>query len=168
MTLAKSPLSWMAVVLTIAALGCARRQPAPVIETAAATPPPAPQQAPEPAPTPVEDVSDQLKSIVLHFAFDEAVLTSEDQTQLTKLAGVLKSHSSTNIRVVGHCDERGTEEYNLALGQRRAEVAKKYLVDLGVDPKRVDTLSYGFERPLDTRHLEEAWAKNRRDEFTRN
>jgi peptidoglycan-associated lipoprotein len=115
-----------------------------------------------------EDVNGLLKSIVLHFAFDEAVLTGDDQTQLHRLADILKKYPSAKIRVVGHCDERGTEEYNLALGQRRAEVAKKYLTDLGVDMQRVDTLSYGFERPLDSRHLEEAWARNRRDEITPN
>ena len=69
------------------------------------------------------------------------------------------------IQIAGHCDDRGTEEYNLALGQKRAEVAKKYLVSLGVDPSRIQTISYGEDRPLDPRDTEEAWAANRRDEF---
>jgi peptidoglycan-associated lipoprotein len=158
---------WVAIVLMIASLGCASRQPVtpPVNETSSAMAAPAPEPVPETPPTQSEDISSLLKAIVLHFALDEAVLTTEDQGQLRRLSDILKSHPSSKIRVVGHCDERGTEEYNLALGQRRAEVAKKYLVDLGVTADRVDTLSYGFERPLDPRHLEEAWAANRRDEF---
>ncbi|MFP3929181.1 MAG: OmpA family protein, partial [Desulfobacteraceae bacterium] len=69
------------------------------------------------------------------------------------------------VRIEGHCDERGTNEYNLALGERRANAAKKYLISLGVSEDRVRTISYGEERPADPRHNEEAWAKNRRDEF---
>jgi peptidoglycan-associated lipoprotein len=67
--------------------------------------------------------------------------------------------------VEGHCDERGTEAYNMALGERRAEAAKDYIVNLGIAPNRIGTISYGEERPVDPRHNEEAWAKNRRAHF---
>ena len=70
--------------------------------------------------------------------------------------------------IEGHCDERGTNEYNLDLGDRRAESAKAFLTDLGIDPARLTTISYGEERPVDPRHMEEAWAKNRRDHFVVN
>ncbi len=70
------------------------------------------------------------------------------------------------MRIEGNCDERGTVEYNLALGQKRADAAKAYLVNLGVDGKRLETVSYGKEKPVDPGHNEEAWAKNRRDHFT--
>ena len=69
------------------------------------------------------------------------------------------------MTIEGHCDERGTDEYNLALGDRRANSAKSFLVDLGISPRRLTTISFGEERPLDPRHNEEAWAKNRRCEF---
>jgi peptidoglycan-associated lipoprotein len=69
------------------------------------------------------------------------------------------------VLIEGHCDERGTTEYNLALGERRAKEAKKYFVELGIDGKRIKTISYGKERPLDPGNNEEAWAKNRRDHF---
>jgi peptidoglycan-associated lipoprotein len=74
-------------------------------------------------------------------------------------------HGEYNVVVEGHCDERGTNEYNLALGARRAGEAMKYFVELGVDAKRIKTISYGEEKPLDPGHNDEAWAKNRRDQF---
>jgi peptidoglycan-associated lipoprotein len=72
------------------------------------------------------------------------------------------------VTIEGHCDERGTNEYNLALGDRRAESAKSFLIDLGIDSSRLTTISYGEERPVDPRNMEEAWAKNRRDHFVVN
>ena len=76
----------------------------------------------------------------------------------------LKAHPAARIRIAGNCDELGTEEYNLALGQKRAEVAKHYLVDLGISASRVDTISYGKERPVSEGHDAEAHAANRRDD----
>jgi peptidoglycan-associated lipoprotein len=78
---------------------------------------------------------------------------------------LLKKYPVMKFQIEGHCDERGTGEYNLALGERRANSAKNYLVSLGISAARISTISYGKERPLDPGHNEEAWAKNRRDHF---
>ncbi len=101
----------------------------------------------------------------IQFDFDKFTLRDEVRGTLNKHAEWLKKNQQTTVTVEGHCDERGTAEYNLALGERRADAAAKYLTAMGVDAKRIKTLSYSFERPLDTRHNEEAWAKNRRGHF---
>ncbi len=108
-----------------------------------------------------------MQRSVIHFDFDQDILKPESQERLQELAPLLRSQPNVRIQIAGNCDERGTEEYNLHLGQRRAGVARKYLVDLGVAPGQIDTSSYGFERPVDPAHNENAWALNRRDEFTR-
>jgi len=96
------------------------------------------------------------------YAFDESTLSADAQTALTTSANWLKKNSQYSLLVEGHCDERGTEQYNLALGDRRANAAKEYMVALGVDAGRIRTVSYGEERPFDPGHDEAAWAKNRR------
>jgi len=96
------------------------------------------------------------------YAFDESTLSADAQTALTTSANWLKKNSQYNLLIEGHCDERGTEQYNLALGDRRANTAKEYLMTLGVDGNRMRTVSYGEERPFDPGHDETAWAKNRR------
>lgn len=101
----------------------------------------------------------------IHFDFDQYSLREEDKQILSHLADYLLKNKTVKIVIEGNCDERGTAEYNLALGDRRAQEAKKYLVNSGVDSKRIKTISYGKERPLDPAHNEEAWAKNRRDHF---
>ena len=101
----------------------------------------------------------------IYFDFDKSDLKPEARAILRKKADWLLKHPEYSVRIEGNCDERGTNEYNLALGQRRADAAKKFLVALGVDESRISTISYGEERPVDPRHCEEAWAKNRRDEF---
>jgi peptidoglycan-associated lipoprotein len=102
----------------------------------------------------------------IHFVFDRSDLRPDAREILDVHAKWLKAHPEFNVRIEGNCDERGTVEYNMALGQRRAASAMKYLVDLGIAKKRLSTISYGKERPLDPGHNEEAWAKNRRDHFT--
>lgn len=97
------------------------------------------------------------------FNYNESTLSADAQSALTASANWLKSHPQYNLLVEGHCDERGTEQYNLALGDHRAQTAKDYLVTLGVDAGRIRTVSYGEERPFDPGHDEAAWAKNRRD-----
>ncbi|HEX3071251.1 MAG TPA: peptidoglycan-associated lipoprotein Pal [Thermoanaerobaculia bacterium] len=97
------------------------------------------------------------------FEFNEATLSASAQAALTSSATWLKKNGQYNLLIEGHCDERGTEQYNLALGDRRANQAKEYLVTLGVDAGRIRTVSYGEERPFDPGHDESAWAKNRRD-----
>ena len=114
-------------------------------------------------PKTIEEVS-PLEDI--HFAFDEYDLTSMAQNILQKNALWMKNNPDTNVQIEGHCDERGTNEYNMALGQRRVNSAKKYLIKLGVNEAQLSTISYGEEKPLDPGHNEEAWAKNRRGHFT--
>jgi len=96
------------------------------------------------------------------FAFDSSELSAESRTTLEKQAFWLRKYPQATVSVEGHCDERGTREYNLALGERRAAAARDYLVSLGVDPSRVATISYGKERPTVLGSNEEAWAQNRR------
>ncbi|MEA1945869.1 MAG: peptidoglycan-associated lipoprotein Pal [Thermodesulfobacteriota bacterium] len=104
----------------------------------------------------------------IFFEFDSAVLLAEAQEILKKKAEWLINNSDVTATIEGHCDERGTNEYNLALGERRAESAKTFLMDLGIAESRLNSISYGEERPLDPGHNEEAWAKNRRGHFTIN
>ena len=101
----------------------------------------------------------------IHFDFDKYYIRPDAAEILKKKAQWLKEHPEVHLLIEGHCDERGTEEYNLALGERRANSAKEFLVSLGIDPKRISVISYGEERPVDPRSCEEAWAKNRRDHF---
>ncbi len=98
----------------------------------------------------------------VHFDFDKFNLTDEARATLDKHAAWLNKNRNVNITIEGHCDERGTAEYNLALGQRRADAAAKYLTDMGVEQSMIKTISYGEERPQDSGHNEDAWAKNRR------
>jgi peptidoglycan-associated lipoprotein len=98
----------------------------------------------------------------IHFDFDKYNIRPGDADILKENAALLKKYSKVKIQIEGHCDERGTIEYNLALGERRANNTKKYLVSLGVSADRISTISYGKEKPLDPGHNEEAWAKNRR------
>jgi peptidoglycan-associated lipoprotein len=109
------------------------------------------------------DVSDLVD---VFFAFDKSDLTSEGREKLTRNARILKSASGVKIVVEGHCDERGTTEYNLGLGERRASVVKNYLVSLGVSASRIRTISYGEEKPFAFGHDETAWKQNRRAHFS--
>jgi peptidoglycan-associated lipoprotein len=105
-----------------------------------------------------------LRGAVAHFDFDRDQLKPDGQEKLRQVADALRTHPKAHVRISGYCDELGTEEYNLALGQRRAEVARKYLVALGVSPGQVDTVSFGKEKPADPGHNDDAHAANRRDE----
>lgn len=101
----------------------------------------------------------------IYFDFDKSELKPEARAILEKKASWLRGNGAYKVRIEGHCDERGTNEYNLALGERRANSALKYLNALGVSAERISTISYGEERPADPGHNQAAWAKNRRDEF---
>ena len=101
----------------------------------------------------------------IHFDFDKYTIKPDARETLKKIADKLKASSEIKLLIEGNCDERGTVEYNLALGERRANAAMKYLVDLGIDGGRITTLSNGKEKPMDPGHTEEAWAKNRNDHF---
>ncbi len=98
----------------------------------------------------------------IHFDFDKYDVRRGDEEVLRQNAALLKKYPRVKIQIEGHCDERGTVEYNLALGERRASNTKKYLISLGIDSNRISTISYGKEKPLDRGHNEEAWAANRR------
>jgi len=104
----------------------------------------------------------------IFFEFDSSVLLAEAQAILEKKAEWLRNNSDVTVTIEGHCDERGTNEYNLALGDRRAVSAKTFLMNLGIEGLRLSCISYGEERPVDPGHDEKAWAKNRRDHFTIN
>jgi peptidoglycan-associated lipoprotein len=107
--------------------------------------------------------SDPLHPI--YFDFDRFNIRDDMKPVMEENALFLLDHPEFRIEIQGNCDERGTNEYNLALGERRAKAAQAYLVNLGMNPDRIDTVSFGEERPLEPGHNEEAWAKNRRDDF---
>jgi len=102
---------------------------------------------------------------MIFFAFDSFELTPESREVLNSKADAMKKYSLFTIVIEGHCDERGTSEYNLALGERRAKAAQEFLSQLGIPDSRMTIVSYGKERPLDPSKTESAWSKNRRDEF---
>jgi peptidoglycan-associated lipoprotein len=108
---------------------------------------------------------DQFKADTIHFAFDSAVVRSEDKSKIREVADYLKGNADAAVRVEGNCDERGTSEYNRSLGERRALAAREILVGLGIAADRVDTVSYGLDKPVDPGHNEDAWKQNRRDDF---
>lgn len=101
----------------------------------------------------------------VYFDFDQSVVREDMRERVEMAAAFLKDNPSTQVRVEGNCDERGTNEYNMALGERRGQSAKKYLMLLGIDESRMNTISYGEERPLNYGHDELSWSQNRRDDF---
>jgi peptidoglycan-associated lipoprotein len=111
----------------------------------------------------VERSATELRTI--YFEFDAYSLQSDARNRLEQNAQYMREHPQARIEVQGNCDDRGSTEYNLALGQRRAEAARRYLVNLGIDAGRIDTISFGEENPAVRGHSETAWAKNRRDDF---
>jgi peptidoglycan-associated lipoprotein len=137
---------------------------APAPAPAPAPKPPAPTPAPTPPPRPAEFMANaNLKEI--HFDFDKYNIRPGDAKILDANAAWLKSNPGNLILIEGHCDERGTAEYNLALGERRAKSTMNYLVAQGVQASRITIISYGKERPLCTEHTEACWARNRRAAF---
>ena len=125
------------------------------------TPPPAPAPA-ETAPAPAPGSSDFQP---VFFDFDSYTLRTDARTALDADARLLRDHANLQVTIEGHCDERGTVEYNQALGEKRAQAARDYLTAAGVDASRLQIVSYGKERPFDPGHDEAAWAKNRRAHF---
>lgn len=99
------------------------------------------------------------------FTYDSSVILPKEEPKLIRKAEYMKANSGMTVTIEGHCDERGTNEYNLALGERRAESAKQFMIQLGISPSRIETVSYGEERPVDPGHNESAWRKNRRAHF---
>ncbi|MCX7827392.1 MAG: peptidoglycan-associated lipoprotein Pal [Verrucomicrobiae bacterium] len=107
----------------------------------------------------------RLAANTVHFAFDSAVINPSERPKLDDMAAYMRENPGQIITIEGHCDERGTAEYNRALGERRALACREYLIGAGIDGNKLQTISYGKERPVDPGHNEEAWAKNRRAEF---
>jgi len=149
----------LVVLATVALAACASNKP--VETTAPPTPPPVATPAPHgPTPGSVEDFRVTVGDRIF-FAYDQSDLSPEARSVLERQAAWLRQYPSVRVLVEGNCDERGTREYNLALGARRAAAARDYLASLGVSGDRMQTVSYGKERPLDPRSQEEAWSVNR-------
>ena len=174
-----------ALAVTLAATGC-RHKATPITPMSAGLTPPPPVE-PGPGPTmnynpdngnptgiplpPSEDMYGMvpyraaLAAYTVHFAYDSSAIRKSEQASLQSVAQALAADSSAKLLVEGNCDERGTEEYNRSLGERRALAAREALAKLGVDPMRVFTRSYGKDKPADPGHDEAAWKQNRRDDF---
>ena len=161
---------WMVVALLLVMPGllfmvsCQKKVAAQAQPAAKAMEAPKPAPAPAPAPAPVM-AAPAFMTERIFFDYDKSALKMEAQALLKKKAEWLKSTANAKLTIEGNCDERGTAEYNMALGERRAQSAKKFLVDLGIDAKRITTISYGKERPIDPAHNQAAWTKNRNDGF---
>jgi peptidoglycan-associated lipoprotein len=168
--------------LTVVALAlivaCAPKKPAPPPEptpAAVSTPTVVTVEPPAPTPQPTTRVTDDITAKSLSeissylkpafFDYDKSDVRADARDVLAANAAWLKKYPSVQVTVEGHCDERGTSQYNLALGDRRANAAKDYLASLGVDASRIKTVSYGKERPFATGHDEDSWQKNRRAHF---
>ena len=175
-----------ALIVAVTAAACGKKvppvakpMPPPTTKTGSTGAPPGPPQpVSEPVPVPPEPIAEDAvgaKSLddlnrdsplkPVFFELDSADLHPVSQATLQENAGVLKKYGTWQITIEGHCDERGTAEYNLALGERRANAARDYLVSLGIGANRVRTVSYGKEFPFDPGHQEGAWSKNRRAHF---
>jgi peptidoglycan-associated lipoprotein len=176
----KKSLLFVAGLVVLTSVACGKKTPPPPPPApppvAPATPPPAPPPRPEVAPQPNE--YDRLKQMSvdeldraglladIRFDFDKAEVRDADRPTLNRNAETLKRFDFIRVTIEGHCDERGTVEYNLALGERRAKAAYDYLVSLGVPADRMKTVSYGKEIPACHESTEDCWQRNRRAKFT--
>ena len=171
----------MLLTATTVAVGCGGKKP-----PEEPAPQPAPAPAPAPTPAPPDDSAERARlesermareaseraravaadlSAVINFDYDQFAVRSADEANLNRKSAILQANPNVRVTIAGHADERGSDEYNLALGNRRAASAKRYLENKGVDGSRLDVVSYGEERPLNPGSDEAAWAQNRRDEF---
>lgn len=169
--------SWVAVlslVVVIALTSCSKKEVkedepliSPSADTGAAAAPATEPVDTAAVPTPETVTTDATapEMQIAYFEFDSYRISSQARDALDKNASWLKSNPTSTVQIEGHCDERGTTEYNLALGERRANAAKDYLIRQGIDRSRLSVISYGEERPLDPGHTEEAWGRNRRAAF---
>ena len=155
-------LPLLVATATLALTACAKKPPKEL------PPPPMDTQAPQapapagPAPGSQADFVASITSDTIHFDTDKSDIDDQDKQILQSQAQWLAKYPGKRITIEGHCDERGTREYNLALGERRANATKNYLAGLGVDPARMSTMSYGKERPIAMGSDEQSWAQNRR------
>ena len=162
------------VVASTGFYGCSSKkkivaQPKQTVKAPEAKSAPAPQvkEAPKIEEKKLEEqlVPRDLRFATVYFDFDESNIRDDQRSILINNAQLLSRYKTVKVKVEGHCDERGTNEYNLALGERRADAVKSFLIDYGIDGSRISTVTYGEERPVDPGHDETAWAKNRRSEF---
>lgn len=161
----------LAVLVLVGLTGACSRKQAP--EQAPPPPPPPVQQQPaaQPATNGAADRDAEARRLaaileqIVHFDYDESSIRADAQELLAAKVPVLRSNSAVRIRIEGHADERGSVEYNLALGMRRANAVRDYLAGFGVDASRMDAQSFGEDRPMTTGATESAWAQNRRAEF---
>lgn len=168
----KLSLAMPALVLTMAILGCAKKPKQPSTEPVTREE----TQASPFRPTPDESDEDLRRQRLMaearevfqtiYFPLDQSTLDAKARTVLTGIQKFMKEHSEVFFTAAGHCDERGTEDYNLGLGEQRARAVTRYLADLGIPESRMKTLTYGEERPASEGHSESSWALNRRAEFT--
>jgi peptidoglycan-associated lipoprotein len=175
----RSRLLLVFVALPLALGACKKKAPvvAPPQSTGPATPPPAatPPRPTETSTAPAVDPNEAIRRATeaararlletIYFEYNMDELREDARATLDQKLSLLNANPAVRIRISGHCDERGNDEYNLVLGRRRAEAAKRYLTDRGVDASRIETASFGRERPAVQGSTEEAYAKNRRDEF---
>lgn len=163
----KCPMMGACLMLLLFTVGCSKK----TVKTTPSPEPPAALSQTEPQPGTVEQAPANpapVAPVVLenvYFDFDKHSLTPAARDILAQHAHVLQQRPEIPIVIEGHCDERGTVEYNLMLGDKRAAAVKNFLISLGISPSRVSTVSFGKERPADFGHNEMAWAKNRRAEF---
>jgi len=185
----RTVLVLVVLVVAVGAAACKKNPPAvpapppapPPAPIATNTPPPPPPPPPPPAPVPVppappseaelfarmslEDINSQRPLDDIYFDYDQADLSDKARASLQKNASWLQRWTSTRITVEGHADSRGTSEYNLALGERRATITRDYLVSLGISAARVNVVSMGEEQPTCTQENESCWSQNRRGHF---
>ena len=157
----------MMASFTFLFIGCPGSPPPPEPEEPVVVVEEEPVPEPEPKPEPKPEVIPVVESdfMIVYFDLDKYNLVATAKTALENNAQVLKDNPNVMVKVEGHCDERGTVEYNLSLGEKRAKAAMDYMIDLGVSSSRLDMVSYGKERPVDNGHNEAAWSKNRRAAF---
>ena len=163
----------LAVVMLVA-VGCSRRQQTPPPTTPPAQPTTRPQPPAQPTQPRVvpqqpqrqeEAVPRDLSFTTVYFDFDRSDIRTDQRSAMERNARLLSQYQTVRIRLEGHCDERGTEEYNMALGQRRADAVMQYLTSYGISGSRITTISYGEMRPAATGQNETAWSQNRRCEI---
>lgn len=136
-------------------------------EDSAVTSSPYPYFSDRPSPPVVENKKPVEDLNTVYFNYDKSNIRFDQQTTLDKNGEILRNHTDISVTIEGHCDDRGTNEYNMALGDRRARSSRDYLVNLGIDPSRLDTVSYGEERPVCREESESCWSLNRRAEFVK-
>ncbi len=154
---------WMLILIVAVVSGCGRK--------------PKPAMAPPPEPVPVAETEPEKPAVPaeqvevvfqdIFFDFDRHIVRADQREALARNARLLSENPDVRLQLEGHCDERGTVEYNLALGDRRAQSVRTYLIEYGVDPGRLSTISYGKERPFAMGSNESAWALNRRVHFVK-